>query len=82
MKDVSIDKVFREIGKQTGYGFLYTKKMLQDAPKVDINVKNASLNEVLKYCLKDQSLDYAIENNTIIITRKQVLFPLPWLLQL
>ena len=41
LKGVSIEKVFREIEKQTGLGFLYTKKMLHSTPKMDIVVKDA-----------------------------------------
>lgn len=70
LKDAPIEKVFREIERQTGFGFLYTKKMLEDAPKVDINVKNAPLIEVLQYCFKGRSLEYSIQNKTIVIARK------------
>jgi hypothetical protein len=68
LRNAPVEKVFKEIEKQTGYGFLYSKKMFQNAPKVSINVKNSPLNEVLKQCLKGQSLDYSIQNNTIVIT--------------
>jgi TonB-linked SusC/RagA family outer membrane protein len=68
LKNAPVEKVFKEIEKQTGYGFLYSKRMFQNAPKVSINVKNSSLNEVLNECLKGQHLDYSIQNNTIVIT--------------
>ncbi len=70
LKEAPLEKVFREIERQTGYGFLYTKKMLNDAPKVTIEVKNASVNEVLNQCFEGKSLDYTFDNNTIVITRK------------
>jgi hypothetical protein len=70
LKDAPLERVFREIQKQSGFGFLYTKKMLQDIPRVDIHVVNKPLNEVLKECFRGQSLDYSIQNNTIVITRK------------
>jgi TonB-linked SusC/RagA family outer membrane protein len=72
LKDAPVERVFREIEKQTGYGFLFSKKMFRNAPKVNINVKDVPLNEALQYCFKGQPLDYSIENNTIVITQKTV----------
>jgi TonB-linked SusC/RagA family outer membrane protein len=72
LKDAPVEKVFREIEKQTGYGFLFSKKMFRNAPKVNIKVTNVPLKEALLYCLKGQPLDYSIENNTIVITQKLV----------
>ena len=58
VKDAPVEKVFREIEKQTGIGFLYTRKMLQEADKVSINVKNTPVEEVLKQCFRGQSFDF------------------------
>jgi len=70
LNNVTIDKVFREIEKQTGIGFLFTKKMLLHTPKVSINVKNEPVNQVLQYCFRGQPLTYKIQDNTIIISPK------------
>src|SRR6478672_10948808 len=67
LKDVSMERVFREIEKQTGYGFLYTRKMLKDLPLVSVNVKDAPVEQVLDNCLSGQAVDYSIESQTIII---------------
>ena len=70
LKNATLDKVFWEIEKQTGYGFLYTKKMLKDAAKVTLDVKDKPINDVLLLCFKEQALNYSIENNTIVISKK------------
>lgn len=70
LKDAPLQKVFNEIERQTSYGFLYTKKMLSNAGKVTIEIRNASISQVLNECFKGQSLEYSIDNNTIVITRK------------
>jgi len=70
VKDAPLEKVFRQIQKQTGYDFLFTRQMLQDSKPVSLQVKDASLNEVLQLCLKDQPLSFTIENNAIVINRK------------
>ncbi|MEO9022143.1 MAG: SusC/RagA family TonB-linked outer membrane protein, partial [Ginsengibacter sp.] len=70
LKQVPMEKVFREIERQTGYGFLYTKEMLADLPQVTIHVRNASVKEVLDRCFKGESLGYSIDNNSIVVTRE------------
>lgn len=70
LKHAPVEKVFHEIERQTDYGFLYTKEMLADVPQVTIDVRNASVREVLNECFKGQSLEYSINNNTVVITRK------------
>lgn len=71
-KNVSLEKVFKEIEHQTGIGFLYPKRMLRDAEKVTINVKDVPVDVAIKQCLKDQSFDFKMQNNTILITKKAV----------
>ncbi|WP_243718006.1 TonB-dependent receptor [Pedobacter changchengzhani] len=51
-------------------GFLYSKRILLEAGKVSIDVKNVPITVVLKQCFVGQLLDYAIQENTIIITKK------------
>ena len=70
LKNASVEKVFNQIERQTGLGFIYTKAMLAGLPQVTIKVKDAPVKEVLDECFKDQSLEYIIDNNTIVITRK------------
>lgn len=70
VKNVTLDQVFREIERQTGYGFLFSKKILKDAYRVTLDVKNQPVNDVLQMCFIKQPLKYAIENNTIVISRK------------
>ncbi|HLX90856.1 MAG TPA: SusC/RagA family TonB-linked outer membrane protein, partial [Puia sp.] len=70
LDNAPIQNVFREIERQTGYGFLYTKKMLEDIPAVSIHVEKASIADVLKQCFSGKRLDYSIENNMIVIRRK------------
>lgn len=70
LKDVSLKTVFIELNKQTGYNFLYSDEILAGAKKVTVDVKDATIEEVLKISLKDQPLEFSISNNTIIIKKK------------
>lgn len=75
LKNAPVEKVFFEIERQAGFGFLYTKNMLAGLPKVSIHVRNATVNEVLNECFKGQPLEYSIENNMIIVREKMIPAP-------
>ncbi len=70
LKSATLEKAFEEIKKQSGYSFLYTDQMLQQAKRVDIDVKKQELAQVLQICFKDQPLDYTIVNKTIVVKAK------------
>src|SRR6266540_3968419 len=59
-KNAPVLKIFNEIRKQTGYQFLYALQVLEKTKNVTINVKNASLEQVLETCFKDQPIEYRI----------------------
>ncbi|GEP95705.1 TonB-dependent receptor [Chitinophaga cymbidii] len=70
-KNVSLTKVFEEIRKQGNYQFLYNTHLLKQAKKIDLDVRNMPVKQVLDICMKDQLLTYVISGNTIVI--KQLL---------
>jgi TonB-linked SusC/RagA family outer membrane protein len=74
-KDVSLQKVFSLIEKQSGYSFVYNFELLEKSGKVTLNVKDASLELVLSTCLKNKPLDYTIVNNTVVIKPKLTVSP-------
>lgn len=71
--NVSIEKVFRQIRKQTDYLFLYTREVVQSAKKVNIDTKGATIEEVLALCFKDQPLVYTIVEKTVIVKEREAL---------
>ena len=62
----SLKKVLRQIKKQTGYVFFYDSNDVNNKT-VTVHLKDASLNDALTQCLKDQSLSYKIINNTVVL---------------
>jgi TonB-linked SusC/RagA family outer membrane protein len=69
-QNASLDQIFKEIRKQTGYLFFYDLEWLQKAKPVSIDVKNAPLKDVLDHCLADQPLTYNIVDKTIVLSVK------------
>ncbi len=65
-----LEKVFKEIRKQTGYTFLYTDEQLFHARAFSLELKNVPLKEALDQCFENQPLHYTIENKTIVVKRK------------
>ncbi|MDB5014148.1 MAG: TonB-dependent receptor, partial [Daejeonella sp.] len=69
-KKVSLEKIFREIYNQSGYDFIYDRKVLADKKAVDIQVNNKSIDEVLSICLNGQQLEYTIREKTVVVKEK------------
>ncbi|RFS18760.1 SusC/RagA family TonB-linked outer membrane protein [Chitinophaga silvatica] len=69
-KGLTLKQVFSAIEKQTGYVFLTNKGALDGAQTVSLTVNNLPLRKLLDIALKDQPLEYVIQDKTIIISRK------------
>lgn len=69
-RNASLDKLFREMRRQTGYDFLFNIESIKESKRVDVNIKNVPLEEALNSCLNGSSLTYAIEEKTVIIKKK------------
>jgi TonB-dependent starch-binding outer membrane protein SusC len=70
LKKASLEIAFREIEKQIPQHFVYTTEMLQQSSPVTINLKNSSLDDALQQLLKDQPLQYTLDENFIKIRFK------------
>ena len=68
--DITIDKLFKELKKQTGYSFLYKSGILKDLPTINVDITDATITEVLDKFLKDRPLDYLIVDKSIVVRRK------------
>lgn len=70
-KNMRLEKVFKEIKKQTGYVFFYDANLLKGIKPVSIRVKDGSVEDVLKESLEGKPLDFSIERKTITIIQKE-----------
>jgi TonB-linked SusC/RagA family outer membrane protein len=69
-KNVSVEKVFAAIEKQTGYVFFLDVNNFDINRKINVDWKNKSLHEALDNCIQDQSVAYSIVGKTIVIKKK------------
>lgn len=66
----SLQKVFKEIRRQTGYQFFYNTSLLEKAQKVTISVNNVPLTTALDQVFANQPLDYRIVDKIIVVRQK------------
>jgi TonB-dependent starch-binding outer membrane protein SusC len=69
-KNAALSEIFLSVYQQSGFFFLYKDEILRDARKVTIEVKDASIQDVLRICFSEQPFTYAISDHVIIVTRK------------
>ncbi len=71
-KNKSLENVFKEITRQTGYVFFYTDKLLKNAGKVSVIAKDATLEQTLDMCFAEKPIAYSIVGNTIVLKVKKL----------
>ncbi|WP_230679906.1 TonB-dependent receptor [Pontibacter rufus] len=62
-----LEKVLKEIRRQSGFDFFYNAALLRQAKPVSVHVQGVSLEEALNKSLTGQPLAYTIEANTVVI---------------
>lgn len=68
LSDASISQLAQEVQRQVDYTFVYAEAMVKDV-RVNIDIKDAELTEVLSVALKDTGLSFRITNRHIVIGR-------------
>jgi TonB-linked SusC/RagA family outer membrane protein len=71
-QNAPLEKIFREIKRQTGYTFVYRDALLKKTKKVTVNLSNASIEQVLNFCLQGQPLSYSIVNKIVVLKEKEL----------
>lgn len=72
----SLYKVIDEIRNQSGYDFLIDQQLAERSKPITLDVRDASLKEVLEACFKAQPFHYELsEEEKTVIIRKKITFP-------
>lgn len=67
-KNATLRETLNDIRKQSGYSIICDVELLNEAQRINLHIKNVSLDEALKQCFLDQPLSYVINKNTIVVT--------------
>jgi TonB-linked SusC/RagA family outer membrane protein len=70
LQNAPLEKAFKEIKKQTGYSFVYTRTQLKNTLPITYQVKNGTLKDVLEQCFRNQPLSFVIEDKYIVVQTK------------
>ena len=73
LRNVPLEKVFKEIKVQTGYLFLYNNEEINKIGKVSVNVKDVEVETALSEALTSTAFTFRIVDQTIVLTPKPVL---------
>lgn len=66
-KDASVHTILEEIRKQIPVNFIYSQKTIAKAKPITVKLIDATVNEALDECFKNQPLTYVLEGSNIVI---------------
>jgi TonB-linked SusC/RagA family outer membrane protein len=67
VKDAPLETVFRAIERQTHYVFFTRADIFEKGKKVTLDLKNATLEEALDECFRDQPFTWSLEGRIIAV---------------
>lgn len=70
IKNASLETVFTAIRKQTGYNFVYAREILRKTKKINLDVRNETLEKVLELVFKDQPVTFTIVDKYVVVKEK------------
>ncbi|MDR6783338.1 SusC/RagA family TonB-linked outer membrane protein [Pedobacter africanus] len=70
-RNVSLDNVLKEIRKQSGYDILYNSNSIAKHQKLNVDVKNLTIEQALTVILKGLPLTFEINNKDVTIKSKE-----------
>jgi len=71
-KNMPLQQVINEVAKKSGYEFVFDAAYLKGATPTTLEIKSASINEVLDAVLKNQNFSYQINKKIIVLKPKNV----------
>jgi len=66
-ESITVREIFKSIKQQTGYDVLWQKGQLEEKRRLNVNFRNATVEQVMNACLEGQRLTYVIEDKSIVI---------------
>ncbi|WP_379662143.1 TonB-dependent receptor [Pseudopedobacter beijingensis] len=69
-KKTSLQSVFKNIESQTSFVF-FLSDFDPSKVKIDVNLKNANIEQAMDACLKELPLAYQIVDNTVVVSTRQ-----------
>ncbi|HVY74893.1 MAG TPA: SusC/RagA family TonB-linked outer membrane protein [Puia sp.] len=74
-KDAKLETIFKAIERQSSYHFVYVSEKIAGIPRISVEIKSASIQEVMDICLKNLPLFYEVEGNYVTIKSRVIISP-------
>jgi TonB-linked SusC/RagA family outer membrane protein len=72
VKNMPLEKAFREIESKVPQRFVYTRDMLAQSQPVTVNVRDVSLQKILELVFQNQPLEFSVNEKFVIVRLKSV----------
>lgn len=69
LKDVTMEHVLHVIRQQSEFSFFYDDNAVEQISHLSLSMKEATVNQVLDFCLKNSGFGYRIVDKTIVLYR-------------
>lgn len=69
LQNATVKVFFDALHEQSGMNFVYNNEQAKELPPITINVKNATVKEVLDKVLATTPFSYSIDNNTVTLQK-------------
>lgn len=70
-KNAPLEKILKQIRTQSGYDFFYNQDLVRSIKSIDVNLRNATIDEALQQCFAGQPLTYSISEKIVVIRKKE-----------
>eukprot|EP01029_Cantina_marsupialis_P027308 TRINITY_DN759_c0_g1_i1.p1 TRINITY_DN759_c0_g1~~TRINITY_DN759_c0_g1_i1.p1 ORF type:complete len:1199 (-),score=125.62 TRINITY_DN759_c0_g1_i1:1617-5213(-) len=70
MENASLEDILQELKVHSDYTFVYSDQHIEEVKHSAFEVKDANLDVVMGECLKGTDLDYYLENDVVVIYKK------------
>ncbi len=67
IRQATLRELFEQIKSKSDYKFLYNNDMVNDELRIDVNIKNGSIEDILSEPLRRSSLAFKVIDNQIIV---------------
>ncbi|AYB31963.1 SusC/RagA family TonB-linked outer membrane protein [Chryseolinea soli] len=69
LKNATVQEVLKQLSRKTGISIVYDEAYFEKASRIDIDVKDVPLENVLDICLKQSGYSYSVQGSTVVIEK-------------
>lgn len=71
LKQISIENVLNDVESKSQYRFLYNKNQVDVSRKIDVQITNATINQLMQFLFNNSDIAYLIKGNQIVLNKQE-----------